>query len=1768
MSELHQDTALKIVQSEDMKDKLDGGDKIIKYLSYKGKQLKWSNLDSICDNLAKKWVETNNYKVALKGIDILNLLLSCKQEGFKQYHNLFYNQLVDRLGDQKEQVRDAAITLIANLMDICFVPQDLFHQVASEKGSGGLFGHRAWKFREAACLLLIVTLRRFGSGALPDNKYIPSVCKLVTDKNTKVRSIAEFTLGELFRLKGNLVQKEVNKQRLIPLAKKQQLREKFDLISKSDFISNGGLLEYENLFSGDFTNLQKLVEKRQCIEKLNEQGDHALMMSYNSRNLLIIKNNKQGKLTGKQHLRKAALKPKKIAVKATESQLPLKSQASNEKCSSARRPQTAREFRDKESSEKYGSVKSKCSATKKIKNAGGMDSELFEREFTKKLPDMKFFCAKDVAESMRKIFKVIKDPKKDWNTRAHAFKQIRALVNNGAYEEHKSVFMRELEEMEGAIIKNVKDLRSQVVKEACITVGYLSFIMKDDFLKHALKVVPALFSQIPTTIKVISSSSLLTIKAVLQNIQSIRMLPILLTFCSSKNVPVRRKVFALLDIVLQWPSTMLEKHILELKKSLVQGNLDADSETRVEARKCWYSFNSQFPREAHEVYNKLDADKQKLITRSPVQTKKSSKCLSNTTVHEESSAETSQNKTEKCTSVVVIENEAQFSSRSESAGVSSQLISSMESDEDCSLISSEDEEEEYKPPSSNKFKRMISSIFSSNSTTLDNKMKSVHSCSSEDSECGSFVSKRKTFCYSDSESVEVASSLETIVAEQQHEVDFREASIEETIKENIVTRRIMAKQQPQGGDCCFESKPVSEERHNKQSPLLEQSFSSRRKNSSRNKCSKPKTNQASIGVKNSKVSSSEVDTHFNSVHNNSKDMHDKFTRNTKLSEFEKRLFSLDNKVHKQTQNFLKSFEAQRNMTRDAFSSLSEQFAENFKQMNQSFNAQFKSLNKKLNSQIESLHETFDGNQSKQSNDDQGYQQILHKMTEQREFFEKKFFDTRTNIKTVEAACEEIENKLDTTTDLITEFKESFNSEIKNVIEDLQSKKKKQASSVGSSSDMQIILENLAVIESKISSFKLSNSIKVEIAEIVNKLLGNVNNLTGAAQDPDNQTLPDDNSINDTLRDIIKKLSGTEEKMSVIEDRTSNFEELFQGVQDIAKKVVCLSSLIEKFESQDGKTFSSDDNKNDKSSLDTIVESMSVVEKRTSNFEEMFQGVQDLAKKFVCLSSSIEKFENQDGKTFCPHDLNNSHIANINVICEKLDSQTAKLEKLVHPPKKIGYTISCQTLLRPRRDQDMQTQHLVRTIYSSPSVDFSPYCSGKVIIPTRMIERRQELEDICANRGRYSDANRRYLSSRKQSSQSLCPPRSYNEERIVEKRHNKDAMRNNEDYVFMEGVRNSSTVPKLLDRQVTENAKMGNVCRDQFNSVQNYNQFGSHHNKIRASIDEQVSLQSLSGYRRNDNKDNFNARNTSSIRFTNSNGMVNSMQFKPPQLKNSSYNSNCAHNYEKTNRSVNSLNKDNFYDDDSSSNSNTSVPNYDALNIQQINYRQSKSPPHDQLDEFVYNGNAEHYQSLDTENVYEDTNNNAAKRQSFTLFPSCGVINFSHSSDFESTLTLSEEKFSSSDDSISKIRSKYLTTARNAQSLNEKGKSCTLIVPYCNADLDVPYDTEKDSKKLNNFSAQKSCLFPSCGILSFKQPSDLELTMNKSEESIIFTNGYNNVKLTSRSQTSVKSSATMLEDFLEKYSNKTSKSTNLKEFCCSSVNLKEAKKTFFSTKFEG
>ena len=174
------------------------------------------------------------------------------------------------------------------------------------------------------------------------------------------------------------------------------------------------------------------------------------------------------------------------------------------------------------------------------------------------------------------------------------------------------------------------------------------------------------------------------------------------------------------------------------------------------------------------------------------------------------------------------------------------------------------------------------------------------------------------------EFIEVVSSLETILAD-----DFEEALIDETMKENIVTRKIMSNAQPQGGDCCFETKHVREKRPPTQSPLLENNLIAKRK-----KSFKLKKDPAKVGTRKIKLESLEVDTSLDYVNDSfNKNVHEKFAMNTKSSDINQRLNNMDLYMQRFNLHVSREFEAHKSMTRDAISSLSEQFAESFEHLN-------------------------------------------------------------------------------------------------------------------------------------------------------------------------------------------------------------------------------------------------------------------------------------------------------------------------------------------------------------------------------------------------------------------------------------------------------------------------------------------------------------------------------------------------------------------------------------------------------------------------------------------------------------------------------------------------------------------------------------------------------------------------------------------------------------------------------------------------------------------
>uniref|UniRef100_A0A4W3J761 Cytoplasmic linker associated protein 2 n=1 Tax=Callorhinchus milii TaxID=7868 RepID=A0A4W3J761_CALMI len=194
---------------------------------------------------------------------------------------------------------------------------------------------------------------------------------------------------------------------------------------------------------------------------------------------------------------------------------------------------------------------------------GAVDEDDFTRAFDD-VPTVQIFSNRELEETLNKIREILSDDKHDWDQRIIALKKIRSLLIAGATE--YDCFFQHLRLLEGAFKLSAKDLRSQVVREACITVH----------------------THVP------------------------RLIPLITSNCTSKSVAVRRRCYEFLDLLLQeWQTHSLERHVAVLVDTVKKGISDADSEARIEARKTYWSLRNHFPGEADALYNSLEPSYQK-----------------------------------------------------------------------------------------------------------------------------------------------------------------------------------------------------------------------------------------------------------------------------------------------------------------------------------------------------------------------------------------------------------------------------------------------------------------------------------------------------------------------------------------------------------------------------------------------------------------------------------------------------------------------------------------------------------------------------------------------------------------------------------------------------------------------------------------------------------------------------------------------------------------------------------------------------------------------------------------------------------------------------------------------------------------------------------------------------------------------------------------------------------------------------------------------------
>ncbi|KAL5257522.1 hypothetical protein ACHWQZ_G012456 [Mnemiopsis leidyi] len=201
----------------------------------------------------------------------------------------------------------------------------------------------------------------------------------------------------------------------------------------------------------------------------------------------------------------------------------------------------------------------------------------------------------------------------DWEKRVAALRDLRGMMFCGV--DHFKGFKLTITGMSRAIEKAVKDLRSQVVREACVTVACMSTEMGNDFGSLGEKLLVALFSQLLVNVKIMNYSAHVCLRRIISCTQYSKMLLIICEqVLKSKSAMCRKRAAEYIELIFQiWDLNLITKNLTLLESSIKSGINDADSDTRVFSRKTFWLFNEHFPKNAENMMKTFDTSKKKML---------------------------------------------------------------------------------------------------------------------------------------------------------------------------------------------------------------------------------------------------------------------------------------------------------------------------------------------------------------------------------------------------------------------------------------------------------------------------------------------------------------------------------------------------------------------------------------------------------------------------------------------------------------------------------------------------------------------------------------------------------------------------------------------------------------------------------------------------------------------------------------------------------------------------------------------------------------------------------------------------------------------------------------------------------------------------------------------------------------------------------------------------------------------------------------------------
>ncbi|PAN39004.1 hypothetical protein PAHAL_7G213300 [Panicum hallii] len=203
------EAALEAARAKDTKERLAGVERLHEALDAAARRgLTGAEVTALVDT-CMDLTRDANFRIAQGGLQALSAAAVVAGEHFKIHLNALVPAAVERLGDGKQPVRDAARQLLITLMEVSSPT------IIVERAGSYAWTHKSWRVREEFVRTVSTAVGLFASTEISLQRVLLSpVLQLMNDSNQSVRDAAISCIEEMYKHMGSQFHEELQRHNL------------------------------------------------------------------------------------------------------------------------------------------------------------------------------------------------------------------------------------------------------------------------------------------------------------------------------------------------------------------------------------------------------------------------------------------------------------------------------------------------------------------------------------------------------------------------------------------------------------------------------------------------------------------------------------------------------------------------------------------------------------------------------------------------------------------------------------------------------------------------------------------------------------------------------------------------------------------------------------------------------------------------------------------------------------------------------------------------------------------------------------------------------------------------------------------------------------------------------------------------------------------------------------------------------------------------------------------------------------------------------------------------------------------------------------------------------------------------------------------------------------------------------------------------------------------------------------------------------------------